>query len=119
VHTDRSLYPAGAMSPAEHANFVAARVVGHATLFLKVNPDAALLASNAKSAMLELIPCSDDLKAKAILDASRLLVVAMLGTSHADGDEVRQDRWMQIMAAMIELVRHESTELKRTGAQRS
>lgn len=118
MHSSRPLYSAATMSPAEHANFVAAKVVAHATAFLNGSHDAGQLGSNARSVNLELIPCADDLKARAILDAARLLVTAMLGAAAAEG-EARQDRWMHAMAAMIELVRYESTELKRSGAQRS
>jgi hypothetical protein len=105
-------------TPAEHANFVAAKVVAYAAAFLNGSHDASQLARNAHSVMLELIPIADDLKAKAIIDPARLLAIAMSGAAAAQG-ETRQDRWMHVMASLIELVRHESSELKRTGVQRS
>lgn len=100
----------------EHANFLGAKVIAHATAFLDGRNDAADLGRNARSVNLELIPVGDDPKAKPLLDAARLLVIAMMGASAA-ADEVRQDRWMQVMGSLVELVRHESLEL-RTPDQR-
>lgn len=106
------------MSPAEHANFIAAKVVAQATAFLDGRHDLADLARNAPSLMIELVACSDDPAAKSILDPARLLTIAMIGTARAVG-EARLDRWQQVMGAMVELVRHESHELRKSGAQRS
>ena len=103
---------------AEHANFLAAKVVGYATAFLDGRHDTITLGRNARSAQMEVLAAVDDPQAKATLDPVRLLIVAMMGTSYADS-EVRQDRWQQVMGSLVELVRHESSELKRTGAQRS
>lgn len=104
--------------PAEHANFLAAKVVAHATAFLDGRNDAAELGRNAKAMQIELMIGTDDPASRAVLDPARLLVVAMMGASYAHG-EPRQDRWQHVMGALVELVRHESTELRRTGAQRS
>lgn len=108
----------GNFTPAEHANFLAAKVIAYATAYLDGRNDAAALGISARSAMLELVVATDDPTAKAILDPARLLAVAMLNTSAAEG-EARQDRWMQVMGALVEMVRHESRELKKSGAQRS
>ena len=105
-------------SPAEHANFVAAKVVAQATAYLDGRNDLADLARNAQSLMIELVPCSDDRDAKSMLDLARLLVIAMIGTAGAKS-EARLDRWQQVMGALVELVRHESHELRKSGAQRS
>lgn len=105
-------------TPAEHANFLAGKVIAYATAYLDGRNDAAVLGGNARAAMLELVVATDDPTAKAILDPSRLLVIAMLNTSAAEG-EARQDRWQQVMGALVEMVRHESRELKKSGAQRS
>jgi hypothetical protein len=102
----------------EHANFVAAKVVSHATAFLDGRNDAGELGRNARSVMCELIPVTDDASAKAILDPARLLTIAMMNTAAAEGD-ARQDRWQHVMGALVELVRHESHELRRAGVQRS
>jgi hypothetical protein len=108
----------GNFSPAEHANFIAAKVIAHATAYLDGRNDAADLGRNARSVQCELIPITEDRTAKAILDPARLLVVAMMGAAASEGD-ARLDRWQHVMAALVELVRHESHELRRTGAQRA
>jgi hypothetical protein len=105
-------------TPAEHANFLAGKITGYATAFLDGRHDVITLGRNSRSAQMEVMAAVDDPAAKAILDPVRLLIVSMMGTAYAQGDE-RQDRWQQVMGALVELVRHESSELKRTGAQRS
>lgn len=106
------------MRPPESANFIAAKAVAHATAYLDGRNDAALLARNADDMQCELIVASSEGNANRILDPTRLLVVAMSRTAIAQG-EARQDRWQSVMGALVELVRHESHELRRTGAQRS
>lgn len=114
-------------SPAEHASFLAAKTVAHATGYLDGRHSAADLDRNARSMMLELIAAPDEMKAKPILDSARLLVVSMMGAAschHAvDGinatvDIAREDRWQQVMGALVELVRHENHALRKTGDQR-
>jgi hypothetical protein len=105
-------------SPAEHANFIASKVVGYATAHLDGRHDQAELSRNARSVMIELIACADDPDAKAILDPARLLTIAMLNAAAAQG-EVRLDRWQHIMGALVDMVKLESHELRRTGAQRA
>jgi hypothetical protein len=68
--------------------------------------------------MCELIAAPDDPQAKAISIRRGMLIDRDDGRPQREG-EARQDRWMHVMASVIELVRHESSELKRTGAQRS
>lgn len=98
-------------TPAEHANLIAGKVVAHATAYLNGFNDAATLGRNARSIQVELLGAGEDLQAKAILDAARLLVVAMHNTASAIG-EARQDRWQRLMGDLVELVRLESTELR-------
>lgn len=104
-------------TPAEAANFLAAKAVAHATAFLNDRNNADELARNAYGIQIELLAASDA-SANVILDPVRLLNVAMLGTAISSGP-ARRDRWMQVMSALVELVRHESTELRKSGAQRS
>ena len=104
-------------TPAEHANFLAAKVVSHATAYLEGRQDAAELSRNARSVMLELIAAPDDPHAKPVLDASRLLVVAMTGAAWAH-EPAREDRWQQVMSALVDLVRHESLRLRLGGPSR-
>lgn len=103
-------------TPGEHANFLAGKVTSYATAFLDGRNDAGQLARNVRSVMCELIAAPDDAQAKAILDPTRMLAVAMLGASAAEG-EARQQRWMYVMAAMIELVRHECRAIKPGAVQ--
>lgn len=98
-------------TPAEHANFIAGKVVAYATAFLDGRNDAAELGRNARAVQIELMTGIDDVTAKPMLDSARLLVVAMMGTSYAHGDQ-RQDRWQMVMGALVELVRHESLALR-------
>lgn len=105
-------------SPVEHANFVAARVVGHATAYLDGRNDADTLYICARSVCCDLMMVSEDLRAKAILDATRLLTIAMLNASSTK-DAARLDRWQQVMGSLVDLVKMESTDLRKSGAQRS
>jgi len=99
-------------TPAEHANFLGAKVVSAATGFLDGRHDAAELSRHAHSLFCELIAAPDeDAAAKQILTAARLLVVAMSGAARAT-EEARQDRWMAVMGSLVELVRHESRAAK-------
>jgi hypothetical protein len=98
-------------TPAEHACFLAAKTVAHATAYLDGRNDAGMLGSNARSIHLELISAPDDPKAKPILDAARLLMVSMMAASGAE-EPTREDRWQQVMGALVELVRHESQQLR-------
>lgn len=109
--------PHPGFTPAQHASFLAAKATAHATAFLNGRNDAALLALNARSVQYEILAAPDEPQAKAILDATRLLVVAMLGTASAIG-EPRQDRWQHVMGALVELVRQEAISLNASGAQR-
>jgi hypothetical protein len=106
------------MSAAEHANFIAAKVIAYATAYLDGRNDLADLARNAHSISIELDVCSDDPDARPILDAARMLRNAMTGTAGAIG-EARLDRWQHLMGVLVEMIRHESHELRRSGAQRS
>ncbi len=103
---------------AEHANFIAAKAIAHATAYLDGRNDARQLGGNADQVQCELLTTATDIDANRILDPVRMLLVAMSRASLAEG-ESRQDRWQQVMGALVELVRHESTELRRSGAQRS
>lgn len=106
------------MSPPEHANFIAAKVVAHAMAYIERRNDREQLGRNAQSDMIELVACSDEPLARTILDPTRLLVIAMIGTAGSE-DQARRARWCDVMIALISMVRHESHELRRTGAQRS
>lgn len=103
----------------EHANFLGAKAVALATSYLDGRNDGAQLARDADGMQCELIAAISDPQANRILDPTRMLLVAMARTAMAHGEGARQDRWQLVMGALVELVRHESTELRRTKAQRS
>jgi len=102
-------------TPAEHANFLGAKVVAHATALLDGRHDAAQALANARAVTCELVAAPDDPAARAILDPARLLVVALMGAAQSDAGSARQDRWMHVMGALVELVRSEANELKQSG----
>lgn len=109
VHSRTILY--ANFSPAEHANLLAAKACGYAGAFLDGRHDAAQLAANSHALFCELIAAPEDAAARAILGPTRLLAVAMMGAGGAQ-DAARLDRWMHVMAALIELVRQECRALK-------
>jgi len=100
----------------ELANFLAAQAVAAATSYLERRSDGARLATEADRVFLELQLIGHDPRCNAVADPTRLLVVAMMRTAIATG--VRAERWAAIMAAFVPLLREESAELARTGAQR-
>jgi hypothetical protein len=102
---------------AEAANFLAAKAVAYATAFLDGRHGALELARHAAAVQLELMTLADP-STNIILDPVRLLNVAMMRTASAQGG-VRQDRWRAVMTSLLDLVRHESIELRVSGAQRS
>lgn len=111
-------YPNAGFTAAEHVNFIAAKAIAHATAYLDGRNDAVQLGRNADQVQCELLGTMPEPEANRIVDPVRMLLVAMSRASLAEGDD-RQDRWQQVMGALVELVRHESTELRRSGAQRS
>jgi hypothetical protein len=104
VHSRTILY--ANFSPGEHANLLAAKATAYASGFLDGRSDATQLAQNAHALFCELISAPEDATAKAILIPTRLLNAAMLRAAAAQ-DAARLDRWMHVMAALIELVRQE------------
>ncbi len=102
----------------ELANLLAGKAVAGATSFLDGRSDAARLADVAEQLLFELMAVGHDPAAASILDPARLLVLAMLRLA-ASREPWRRERWRQITAALIELVRRESTELRLIGVQRS
>lgn len=108
-------------TPPELANFLAARTVAEATAYLDGRHDADRLGRAADAFQGEIMTAwygeiSADINA--VLVPVRLLVLAMRRAALAQ-ELARQDRWQQVMGALVELVRHESAELRRSGAQRS
>lgn len=103
-------------TPAEHAHFLAGKATGYATAFLDGRHDAEQLGRNTHSVSCELIAAPDDPVGKAILDPTRMLVVAMMGAAAAQG-EARQERWNLVMGAMVDLVKSECRAIKPGAVQ--
>jgi len=102
----------------EQAIFLAGKVVACATAFLDGRHDAVRLAADADRLQCELLSVSTDPDAACILVPARLLVIAMAITARAKG-EARLDRCQAVMGALVELVLHESTDMRLRGVQRS
>jgi hypothetical protein len=92
-----------------------AKVVAYATAFLDGRSDADTLYITARSMMTELMVVGEDTRAKGILDAARLLTIAMLNASSTK-DKARIERWREVMKALGELVRLECKNLRESGA---
>jgi hypothetical protein len=104
------------LAPIDAANLLAGHAVAYATAFLDGRHDAEVLSRNACALQVALMTSTDT--ATLILDPVRLLTVAMLRTAavaiapdHFGFRSARQARWQQVMAALVDLVRHESRGL--------
>jgi hypothetical protein len=106
------------LTPAETANFLAGKAVASATSFLDGRCAAEALRDDADRLMHELLAVDHHSGANAILDPARLLVLAMMRTARAT-EPWRLDRWQNVTAALVELVRRESVDLRERGVQRS
>lgn len=101
----------------EVANLLAAQAVAAATSYIEGRSDSEMLHHEAQRVFLELQLIGHDHRCNAIADPTRLLVVAMMRTAISSGD--RAKRWADVMNAFVPLLRHESVDLARTGAQRT
>lgn len=106
------------MTSAEQANFLAGKVVASATAFLDGRHDGEQLAADACRLQCELLTVPIDTDTNCILVPARLLVVAMAITARAHG-EPRLDRCQSVMGALVDLTRHESTDMRLRGVRRS
>lgn len=98
------------LTPAEEAHFLAATAVAHANAYF-INQDVAELQQHATQMMTKLLMVSSDGRPRRAVDATRMLVVAMLRTALAT-DDARRDRWRSVLMALDGLVRHECRELE-------
>jgi hypothetical protein len=110
------------MTAIDRANLLAGQAVAYATAYLDGRHEAAWLARNVEQLHLDLFGVGLDASTRAILDPVRLLATAMTHTAltAAGGTDAnlpfqnaRLERWQSVMAALVELVRHESRELSR------
>lgn len=103
------------LTPAELASFLAARAIAAATAYLGGRSDAARFSHDASQLMGEMLAVSIEPGLSPLLDPTRILIVAMTRTAAAHG-VARQDRWQQVIGALVELVRHENAALRNSGA---
>jgi len=111
------------LQPIDAANLLAGQVVAAATGFLDRRHDWMKLLQEADSLQASLL-AMDDIGTHQILQPVRLLVIAMRGTAlatrahHGPGAPpnalARLDRWEQVTASLVELVRSESLALRQT-----
>lgn len=109
--------PAAYPTPVDHAVFLAATSVAHATAYLDGRNDAAKTRENAERMFGELILAGHEPAANSILDPVRLLAIATLRAAMTESI-VLQDRWQHVMGALVELVRQESCERREVGSDR-
>lgn len=102
----------------EIVNFLTAKAVASATAYLEGRSDAARLEAEADRLMFDMFAAPHHPAATSLSDPSRMLVIAMKRLARAT-EAWRVERWQMIVAALVELVRRESTELRLSGAQRS
>jgi hypothetical protein len=106
--------PLTRLTPAEEAHFLAATAVAHAEAYL-AGGDRDELGRNADQMIVKLFVSPGSSGLGGVLDPVRLLTVAMMRTALAP-DVERRARWATVMTALVEMVRHESSELRRIGA---
>lgn len=104
------------LTPPEQANLIAAQAVAAATSFLDGRSDACTLAGAAGGVLNDIGKLPADPRAHQIVDSTKLLAMAMINT--AVSKSARAERWADIMRAFVSLLRHESSDLAATGAQR-
>lgn len=97
------------------ATMLAVRAVKHATSFLQGQDGPTLLGMHAEQMQIDLLMA--DPLANAVLNPVRMLNVAMGATAlvaaEPQADPARLDRWMHLLASLIELVQHERARFSR------
>lgn len=114
------------LPPIDQANLLAGHAVSAAAAFLDGRHTAEQLSSNASALWIDLALLPSSLEINLILEPVRLLTSAMMSTARfaaarpsvADSvasaaAHIRFDRWQHAMAALVELVCHESRQLKK------
>lgn len=112
----RELYSEARFTPIDAANLLAGHAVSYATSFLDGRHSAAQLATNAERISLELLSTASQPEINRLLDPVRMLAGSMRLTARATlGDDdisERKERWQTVMASLVELVCHESRQLR-------
>ncbi|MEY9466321.1 hypothetical protein ABH973_006734 [Bradyrhizobium ottawaense] len=97
------------------ANMLAVRAVKHATSFLQGQDGPTLLGMHAEQLQIDLL--MTDPQANGLLNPVRMLNVALATTAlvaaEPQAEASRLDRWMHVIASLIELVQHERARFAR------
>lgn len=102
----------------EQANLLAGHAVSYATAYLDGRHDASRLADNADRLFLDLLVVETE-DTSGFLIPVQLLAIVMMRTAKQElrdespGSSVRQGRWQQVMGALVDLVMHDSRQLKK------
>lgn len=99
------------LSPTAQANLLAGHAVACASAFLDGRHGVVELASNADSLFLDLMVVHQ-VETNGFLDPVRLLLIAMMRTARYGLGDARREKWQQVMGSLVELVQHESRELR-------
>ncbi len=99
------------LSPIDAANLLAGQAVAEAEAYLAERRDAAQCAAVGYAIYLETNQPPQEETARQIIAPVRLLAMVMGRIGHADTDE-RRAKWRRVMAALTDLVRHESLALR-------
>ena len=105
------------IAPIDQANLLAGHAVSCATAFLGGRHDAEQLADNADRIFLDLLVVETTDTSRFLIPV-QLLVITMMQVAKqardlAFGADERSGRWHQVLASLVELVCHESRQLKK------
>lgn len=112
------------LSPLAQANLLAGHAVSYATAYLRGDHDAVKLGDNAHRLFLDMLVV-ENAETSSFLIPVQLLAIAMMriarnaATSHrvdAQAFRDRSERWEAVMGSLVELVCHESRQLKKETA---
>jgi len=98
------------LSPRDAANLLAGQAVAEAEAYLAERRDAVACALAGESLWRATLRPRDP-EDRRILDPVRMLATVMIRIPFADTDE-RRAKWRRVMAALTDLVRHESLALR-------
>jgi hypothetical protein len=115
------------LAPIDYASLLAGHAVSAAAAFLDGRHTAEQLAANTSALWMQVIVFdASSLEINLILEPVRLLLFTMLSTArHARGRpdvaesipsavaHIRFEKWQHAMASLVELVQHESRQLKK------
>jgi len=98
------------LSALEAANLLAGQAVADAEAYLAGQRDAKACAASGESLWRATLALRNP-ETSRILDPVRMLATVMVRISRSDTD-ARRNRWRLVLAALVDLVRHESLALR-------